>query len=463
MLSFGQIVFRKFLTLFIVLFVLVGASVYYWEKELYIKEIKNSLLQDVELVALTINKQTNIDTLANKIKKQLHLRVTIINEDGTVIAESDNDKSQMQNHKNRPEVVQADKNEFGFSVRDSQTVNKHLLYVVKKYNIDGHKIYIRLSKELDNNHEHILKLGIEVLSILGLFFLTMFYVTYKLNQQINKETTKIVDFLKSLTKKKKESYISSNFSQEFSLITKLLTKISKILIKQNKQKDKYTARLKLANTQKDDIISAISHEFKNPIAIISGYTQTLLDDPELNRKIQHKFLTNIYKNANRINTLIDTLRLSTKLDTLEHKLNLKTINIYDLVYEISENLRLTYKNKELKIDGVKTLEIKVDENLFSIALTNLIENAFKYSEDEVVVKISPLKIDIIDTGIGISQKDLPMISEKFYRVSTNSWNNSLGLGLFLVNNILKLHKFKLDIKSVENEGSTFSVLLKDTY
>ena len=463
MLSFGQIVFRKFLTLFIVLFVLVGASVYYWEKELYIKEIKNSLLQDVELVALTINKQTNIDTLANKIKKQLHLRVTIINEDGIVIAESDNDKSQMQNHKNRPEVVQADKNEFGFSVRDSQTVNKHLLYVVKKYNIDGHKIYIRLSKELDNNHEHILKLGIEVLSILGLFFLTMFYVTYKLNQQINKETTKIVDFLKSLTKKKKESYISSNFSQEFSLITKLLTKISKILIKQNKQKDKYTARLKLANTQKDDIISAISHEFKNPIAIISGYTQTLLDDPELNRKIQHKFLTNIYKNANRINTLIDTLRLSTKLDTLEHKLNLKTINIYDLVYEISENLRLTYKNKELKIDGVKTLEIKVDENLFSIALTNLIENAFKYSEDEVVVKISPLKIDIIDTGIGISQKDLPMISEKFYRVSTNSWNNSLGLGLFLVNNILKLHKFKLDIKSVENEGSTFSVLLKDTY
>jgi len=463
LLSFGQIVFRKFLTLFIVLFVLVGASVYYWEKELYIKEIKNSLLQDVELVALTINKQTNIDTLANKIKKQLHLRVTIINEDGTVIAESDNDKSQMQNHKNRPEVVQADKNEFGFSVRDSQTVNKHLLYVVKKYNIDGHKIYIRLSKELDNNHEHILKLGIEVLSILGLFFLTMFYVTYKLNQQINKETTKIVDFLKSLTKKKKESYISSNFSQEFSLITKLLTKISKILIKQNKQKDKYTARLKLANTQKDDIISAISHEFKNPIAIISGYTQTLLDDPELNRKIQHKFLTNIYKNANRINTLIDTLRLSTKLDTLEHKLNLKTINIYDLVYEISENLRLTYKNKELKIDGVKTLEIKVDENLFSIALTNLIENAFKYSEDEVVVKISPLKIDIIDTGIGISQKDLPMISEKFYRVSTNSWNNSLGLGLFLVNNILKLHKFKLDIKSVENEGSTFSVLLKDTY
>lgn len=460
MLSFSQIVFRKFLTLFLILFVFVGASVYYWEKELYIKEVKNSLLQDVELIALTINKQTNIDTLADKVKKQLHLRVTIINEDGRVIAESDNDKSQMQNHKNRPEVIQADKNEFGFSIRDSKTLNKHLLYVVKKYNIDGKNIYIRLSKELKNNHEHIMKLGIEVLSILGLFFLTMFYVAYKLNQQIKYETTKIVDFLKSLTKKKKGSYISSNFSQEFSLITKLLTKIAKILIKQNKQKDKYTARLKLANTQKDDIISAISHEFKNPIAIISGYTQTLLDDSELNRKIQHKFLTNIYKNANRINTLIDTLRLSTKLDTLEHKLNLKTINIYDLVYEISENLKLTYKSKELKIEGVKTLQIKVDENLFSIALTNLIENAFKYSEDEVVVKISPLKIDIIDTGIGISQKDLPMISEKFYRVSTNSWNNSLGLGLFLVNNILKLHNFKLDIKSIKNEGSTFSVLLK---
>jgi len=441
----------------------VGASVYYWEKELYIKEVKNSLLQDVELISLMLNKQINIDNLAKKIKQQLNLRVTIIDENGNIVAESDKDKTKMQNHKNRPEIQQANKAEFGFSMRDSVTVNKYLLYVAKKYNIDGKTIYIRLSKELNDNNEHILKLGMEVLSILGLFFLTMFYVAYKLNKQVQNETTKIVDFLKSLTKKKKENYISSNFSQEFSLITNLLTKVAKILIKQNKQKDKYTQRLKLANAQKDDIISAISHEFKNPIAIINGYTQTLLEDQDLNKKIQHKFLTNIYKNSTRLNSLIDTLRLSTKLDTLEHKLNLKSVNIYELVYEVAENLKLTYKNKELKIEGVKTLHVKVDEGLFGVALTNLIENAFKYSEDEVVVKISPLKIDVIDTGIGISQKDLPMISQKFYRVSTNSWNNSLGLGLFLVNNILKLHNFKLDIKSVENEGSTFSILLKDTH
>lgn len=458
MLSFSQIVFRKFLTLFIVLFILVGASVYFWEKELYIKELKNSLLQDVELIALSINQQTNIDLLATKIKKQLNLRVTIIDEDGTILAESDEDKYKMQNHKNRPEIVQASKSSFGFSIRDSQTINKHLLYVAKRYIIRGKVLYIRLSKELVSNNEHILKLGMEVLGILSFFFLTMFYMTYKLNQEIQKEIVKIVDFLKSLTKKKKENYINSSFSQEFSLITNLLTKIAKILIKQNKQKDKYTARLKLANTQKDDIISAISHEFKNPIAIINGYTQTLLQDPELNKKIQHKFLTNIYKNSTRLNSLIDTLRLSAKLDS-EHKLNLKKTNIYDMVYEVSENLKLTYKNKELRIDGVKSLYLEVDENLFSIALTNLIENAFKYSEDEVIVKISPIKIDVIDTGIGISQKDIHKISEKFYRVSNNSWNNSLGLGLFLVSNIVKLHGFKLDIKSIENEGSTFSILM----
>ncbi len=458
MLRFQQIIFRKFLTLFIVLFIAVGAIVYFWVKELYINEAKISLLHSIEILALSINNSTDLDELALGIKKELNTRLTIISKNGNILCESHKDKSTMDNHRYRDEVLQSDESAYGFKIRHSKTINKDLLYVVKKYTLNKKTIYIRLARELKSVTSQIITLGFEILSIVALFFVSIFIVAYQINVKIQDETKKILTFLKALTKKKKENYINSNFSQEFSLITQLLTKVSKILIKQDRQKDKYTAKLQASNTQKDDIISAISHEFKNPIAVINGYSQTLLDDTNINDNIRQKFLTKIYKNGNRLNELIDTLRLSTKLDNSQQKLNLKSVDITKLVNETIDALQHTYKSKEVVVKTSKEVVFKIDEALFSIVLTNLIENAFKYSEDEVLIKISPKQLDIIDTGIGIKEKDLEKIFDKFYRVSSNSWNNSLGLGLFLVNNIVELHHFKLEVKSVENEGSTFSVI-----
>lgn len=458
MLKFHQIIFRKFLILFLVLFLAIGVITYSWVKDLYITNTKLSLLNNIKIIALSVNNETNFDNLANEIKDKLNIRVTIISENGDVIAESHKDKSTMDNHKYRDEIIQARDEDFGFKIRTSKTIKQDLLYVVKKYTIDKKILYIRLAQELKSVTSQIITLGSQVLGIVAIFFISIFIVAYKINLQIQEETKKIVVFLKVLTKKKKDNYISSDFSEEFSLITKLLTKVSKILIKQDKQKDKYALRLKSSNDQKDDIISAISHEFKNPIAVINGYTQTLIDDENLNKDIQNKFLTKIYNNSNRLNELIDTLRLSTRLDSSHQKLALIRINLYKFIIEIVENLKHTYKSKEIKIIGLQNVEIKVDKALFNIVLANLIENAFKYSEDEVIVKLEKNSIDIIDTGIGIKKENVSKILEKFYRINDNTWDNSLGLGLYLVNNIVKLHHFKLKIKSIENEGSTFSVV-----
>ena len=244
---------------------------------------------------------------------------------------------------------------------------------------------------------------------------------------------------------------------EFSNITNLLTKVSQILMKKDKQKFKYTTKLQASNKQKDDIISAISHEFKNPIAVINGYSQTLLEDEEINPNIRKKFLTKIHENGTKLSDLIDTLRLSIKLDSGQQSMNFSTINLYEAVTDTIENLKLSYPKRETIIKGDKTTTLKADPALFSVVITNLIENAYKYSEDEVVVEFSDKNLSIIDTGIGISKKNLENITNKFYRVHENSWNNSLGLGLFIVNNIINLHNFTLSIESKENEGSTFSI------
>jgi len=458
LLKFHQIILRKFLLIFFILFIIVGAIVYLWTKEFYIYQTKNSLLNNIEILSFDIDKNSDLDTLAKKIKDNLKLRLTIISVDGKVIAESHKDKTKMDNHKYRDEIIQANNEDFGYKIRHSDTLDINLLYIAKRYKFDNSYIYIRLATELKSINEEIVSLGFKIFTVLALFFLVIFIVTYRISKELEREILKIVTFLTSLTKKNKSTYIGSDFSLEFFHITKLLTKVAQIIVKKEKQKSKYTAKLQVSNKQKDDIISAISHEFKNPIAVINGYSQTLLDDENINKNIRKKFLTKIYKNGTKLSALIDTLRLSIKLDSGHQSINFSTLNLYDLVVESVENIEISYPKREIKIEGVKDITIKADNALFSVVISNLLENACKYSEDEVIIRVTQESISVIDSGIGINENDLENITNKFYRVHENSWNNSLGLGLFIVSNIVKLHSFKLNIESVANEGSTFRIL-----
>jgi len=459
LLNFHQLLLRKFLLLFFILFLTLGTVVYYWVKEFHTQQTKAALINNIKIISLNIPRCDDLDILAHNIKDDLGLRLTLIDLDGNIIAESHKDKTKMENHKYRDEVQKANSEEYAYKIRHSNTLNTDQLYVVKRYDSFKKPMYIRLSREIKNINEDILSLGKEILVLLLFFFVALFFITFKISKSIEAEVQKIVNFLTSLTKKNKETYISSNLSIEFNKITSLLTKVSQILVKKEKQKTKFTAKLQTSNRQKDDIISAISHEFKNPIAVINGYSQTLMDDADINANIRQKFLTKIYKNGIKLSELIDTLRLSSKLDSGQQEMQFKTINLYELISDTVENINLNYSKRQVIISGSKELTIKADNSLFSVVITNLVENAFKYSEDEVIIKFDEKKIDIIDTGIGISKKNLENITSKFYRVNENSWNNSLGLGLFIVSNILNLHHFTLEIKSKENEGSTFSVCI----
>ena len=457
MLKFHQIIFRKFILIFAILFIIVGAIVYYWTKEFYINQTKESLLNNIELISFELKKNSNLDKFAIDIKETLHLRLTVISEDGTVVAESHKDKRTMDNHKYRDEIMQANKEDYGFKIRHSKTINKDLLYIAKKYSVNSQDVFVRLSKELKSINEQIYSLGFKIIIVLTIFFLAVFTITYRISKELEYEMQKIAEFLGSLTKKKKSTYIRSDFSLEFANITNLLTKVSQILVKKDKQKAKYTSKLQTSNQQKDDIISAISHEFKNPIAVINGYSQTLLDDENLNPNIRKKFLDKIYKNGTKLSDLIDTLRLSIKLDSGKQSMNFSTINLNEVVTDTVENIKLNYPKRETIIKGNKEVLIKADPSLFSVVVSNLVENAFKYSEDEVIISFDKKSLNIRDTGIGISPKNLDNITNKFYRVHENSWNNSLGLGLFIVNNIVNLHNFSLKIESQENKGSTFTI------
>jgi signal transduction histidine kinase len=430
---------------------------FFWSKSIYITQLEKSLISNVHSISISLDSIENIQAKINKIHKVTNLRVTVIRKNGTVIAETNHEKKGMDNHKDRAEIIDAKYDGIGISIRYSNTIEKEFMYVAKKIKIDKNIYYLRLAEDLDVVEENFTNLTIQIIGIFSIFLLAAFVISYLISKKIQDETNIILKSVQNLSKKKTLVKEFEPITQEFDAIYKLLKKVANKLEKKEKIKAKHTAKLAQTNKQKDEIISAISHEFKNPLAVIDGFTQTLLTDEDLPPSMRTKFLQKIETSSNRMAQIIDKLRLSLKLEENKEKLDLRSLNLYNLTSQLASELEDKYIHRTIEVHGNKDLEIEADETLIAMAITNLIDNALKYSDDNVIVKIYNDGLSVKDSGIGIPEKELDKITGKFYRLSDNGWNNSLGLGLHIVFSIIKLHKFDLDIKSVYHEGSEFTI------
>ncbi len=456
MLKIHQFFLRSFILIFLSILILISIVIYFWSKTIYLEQIEKNILANINTLSIVLPNLDNIDKKVQEIKEATNLRVTIINSKGKVVAETDKDKTLMGNHLNREEIIDAKISDYGEISRYSNTLNKDLLYIAKEVEIDGKNYYIRMSSDISTIKEYFIKLSLQLIAIFSIFLLLAFVVSYYISNEIKKETDNILHFLISLTKKRESISLSVFHTKEFFTINRLLNKVALRLQKKEKTKAKHTAKLRLANKQKDEIISAISHEFKNPIAIITGYVQTLQNDKDLPEQMRDKFLSKIDSNATKMTKIIDKLRLALKLEEGKEHIEKRKIHLKDVCNTLCIDLKDKYPNRVIEIKGDNYL-LEADETLLSMAISNLVENALKYSEDTVTIEITDKYLKVTDLGIGISEMELLKITDKFYRVSQNGWNNSLGLGLFIVNSILVLHDFKLEINSVYNQGSEFTI------
>ncbi len=459
MLKIHQLFLRTYLAIFVAILITVTLSTYFWAKNLYLNQVEKNLIQNIDILSVILEDTKDINSIKDIIKdlsKKLNLRISIINENGEVVAESHKNIEDIKNHSNRVEIIEAKNIGLGKDTRVSETLNKDLIYIAKKVSFNEEIYYLRMADYTNKITDNFKKLTFEIFIYISFFLIIAFISTYFISIKIQRETDSILHFLKEITNKKKPIFLQSNYTFEFYKIAKLLNKVAKKISKKDEIKAKHTAKLTLANRQKDDIISAISHEFKNPIAIISGYSQTLIEDENLSQTLKIKFLNKILSNSNKMSQIVDKLRLTLKLQDNNHKLILNKVSIKKIVENSISDLKIKYKNREIKVLGVDK-EINADEILIGIAISNLIENALKYSQEDVIIEINENSISITDKGIGISQENLENIFKKYYRATSNNWNNSLGLGLFIVKSILNVHNFKLEINSKIGNGSTFKI------
>ena len=460
MLKIYQIFIIKFLLLFVGSLAITSIISYVALKTIIIEHNKQHLQNAIEIMSLDLDAKTNLDSLALKVYEQTSLRVTIIDDSGVVIAESNTDKSNMDNHASRYEIIQASLKEFSHITRYSKTLGVDFLYVAKKLSMADKSIYIRLSMSLAQIMEDFYSLWLKLFFVFIGIIMIATVISKSMSEKIVYDITQITSYLDEISNKNYKAVVKTKYFYEFLQISLLLKNLVKKLAKNDKKKIKNIAKLRLINKQRNDILSALSHEFKNPIASIIGYAQTIKDDPDMPSKIRNKFLSKISSNGDKISKMLDRLAMSVKLDNGDLTINNSKFNLAKLCNEIANNLNSKYKDREIIVD-VKDVNIISDKTMLELVLINLVDNALKYSNDDVKIVLDFDKISVIDNGIGIKEEDIEKVTSKFYRVDKNSWDNSMGIGLSMVTYILKSLNTSLEIDSEFSKGSTFNFSIKD--
>ncbi|MCK4797589.1 MAG: HAMP domain-containing protein [Spirochaetes bacterium] len=226
--------------------------------------------------------------------------------------------------------------------------------------------------------------------------------------------------------------------------------------------------LKNLENIKKDFISNVSHELRTPLTAIKGFAETLLEEEADKNKI--KYLKIIERHTERlINIVADLLQLSNLEEDKKNKLDIEKVNIKTIV----ENVLVMFENR-IKLKNLD-IEIQIDDNLEKIEcdsfkleqiFINLIDNAIKYTDKgSIKILISSIddkmvKIEIVDTGIGIPKKDISRVFERFYVVdkSRSKKNGGTGLGLSIVKHNVLLHNGDIKIYSRLNKGTSFIIL-----
>ena len=421
----------------------------------------NHLKKTLELVATKANQSNTADHYAKSIHNQTDYRTTIFDTEGQVIAESDLDKRAVNSDHNRVEIMHSAIEPYGVAVRYSKTLEEDYIFVAKQIPFGGTVVALRLGVPVHSVMGYFYQLWTKLAASFLLFVIIALILTFKISKKAEYDIAQITQYLHDISAKNYMAVLKPQHFREFLQITLLLKNLVKKLRTRDKQKRKYTARLRLINKQQNDILSAISHEFKNPVAAIVGYTETLSEDSNLNLAIREKFLGKIHSNAMKISHMLDRLALSVKLENNDLSIKPSAFDLDVLCRDVTCALQAKYPSRTILYEGLPN-EVFADKTMVDLVITNLIDNAIKYSENEVTLRLSEHTVEIIDQGIGIAPHELELITSKFYRVQKNSWDNSMGLGLAIVSYVLKLHDSHLKITSTLGVGSSFAFSI-DTF
>jgi signal transduction histidine kinase len=236
------------------------------------------------------------------------------------------------------------------------------------------------------------------------------------------------------------------------------------------EKEKLFKKVEELNRKKTEFVSDVSHELRTPLASIKGFVSTIRNEKEMDEKTKEEFLKIVEEESDRLARLIEDLLDLSRIESGRLRLNILPFDINGLLARSIENLSKEAEKRSIKILPETTasdhIQVCADYDKTAQVLVNLLSNAIKYNKPGGSVNIDvkdeqdTVRIDVIDSGIGIAEADMPRLFEKFYRSDRVSHEvPGTGLGLALTKSLIEVQGGELSVTSRENQGSRFSFTL----
>jgi signal transduction histidine kinase len=333
-----------------------------------------------------------------------------------------------------------------------------LLFDIVIYN------YIPQFQQIDSMARTFLMLSIPLIGYFAGKIIDLRH-TIKTNHLISAEQNEEIDRSMRLLEAKHEELELLNLGLE-----KKVEERTGELNKSNMELAEALSRLKALDRMKSDFVSHVSHELRTPLASIKGSVDNMLDGITgvVNDK-QQQYLFRMRNNTDRLIRLINDLLDLSRIESGKIKLRIQTVAIKDIIKDVKESLTPVAKEKDIEFvvhdNGGNDLGVMADKDKLSQILTNLLDNAIKFSKTGGRIEIALnaqddnfVTVSVIDYGMGVSEKDKKKIFEKFYQVHNDSEGKikGTGLGLAITKSLVELHGGKIWVNSEAGKGSEFS-------
>ena len=427
-----------------VILTFVAASFIMYDK--FNATMKTGVRDEAEYVKVGLE-EAGENYLNDKVGNATDTRITLTDEKGNVLYDSEADATRLPNHSDRPEFVQAMEDGQGESVRYSETLAQQTFYYAVKLS-DG-KI-LRLAKTTDSVFHTLMT----SFTLLGLLMVLIILVEFGLAQQ---QTKRLIEPI-------------NNLDLEHPLDNVCYEELRPLLVRvdqQNKQIASQLEELKKTEAVRREFSANVSHELKTPLMSISGYAELMMNGMVRPENIAD-FSGRLYKEAIRLGNLVaDIIQLSRLDEQQDGVVAMESVDLDELAEDVVNNLREHAKKKEIALEYYgEPATIQGVRHVLYEMLYNIADNAVRYTNPGGRIRIFVGKrgertyYRVEDNGIGIPKSEQKRIFERFYRVdkSHSRQTGGTGLGLSIVKHGATLHHAKINVDSDLGKGTKMELL-----
>ncbi len=429
----------------------------------YIQNLVQQLADKGRMIAITMPVPTTLP--ADQVRSIAHAaggRLSVVRSDGQVLVDSEADPAKMENHSNRPELIQAFRGEVGWTERQSATLGIKFLYVAVP--ISGGAI--RLAMPLSEIDRQVYQVRERILFSTALAFLPAIVIAAVFSRWISARLATIVSYGGELARGNFRARLPETGSSEFAQIAVALNETAANFQKTVEQLQREHEALERVERVRKDFVINVSHELRTPLASIQGYTETLIDGALSDPAHNMRFLTIIRHNAERLARITEDLLTLSRIEQKRQKFEFEPNLVNGLLKDALELMAPIAEKRDIRLDvalAPPDAEAWCDREAVSQILSNLLDNAIKYTPPSGRITVGAqsqggwMELYVQDTGIGIPPEELPRLFERFYRVdkARSRELGGTGLGLSIVKHLVAAHGGSIRVESRINQGSTF--------